>query len=323
MAAELQRRGRRRGQLMWAIPAVVVALFVVVLPHLDVLAGGVVPVAQALLPAGAVGLLFLALIPLIARRWVAAVILVLGAVLSSIPALTPLRAVSECAESTPLTVLSFNAKFARADPAQLVERIRSSGADVVVLVETDETLIDAVLNVEGLGSALPYRTREVSAGAVNGSVILSAFSLRDEEDIPGSVFDQVSAVAALPGGGEVRLAAVHPPSPVGQPMDWHDAISDIDSWIREASDTRLVIAGDLNSSYAHPVFRELTSSLRNAAEAAGPIPWPTWPQEKPVPAFTAIDHVLARGAVPTGWESFYIEGSDHRGVVGDWLLCAP
>ena len=323
MTAEQPHRDRRRRQLAWVIAALVISALAAVLPHLDLLAGGLVPAAQALVPAGAAAMALLALVSLIARAWAAALILIAGAILAMAPALTPIRAAAECATPTPLTVASFNAKFAAADPAQLAELVRSSEADAVVLVETDETLIRALLDEPGLGAVLRYRTRTVSPGAVNGSVILSVHPLGDEEDIPGSVFDQVSAVATLADGGRVRIAAVHPPPPVGQPVDWHDGLSDIDTWIRETPDARLVVAGDFNASFAHPVFRNLAASLRSAAEAAGPIPWPTWPQDKPVPPFTAIDHVLARGATPTAWESVPIDGSDHRAVVGSWALCAP
>lgn len=316
------RGRRRRRQLIWAIPAAIVAILAAVLPHIGFLGGEVLPVLQALVPVGAIALVLLAVIPLIARAWGAALILILGAVVAVVPTLTPLRG-APCEVRTPLTVLSFNAKFAHADPAQLSRLIRSERAQIVILVETDEALIDAVLHRNGLETMLPYRTREVTPGGVNGSVILSAYPLHDEEDVPGSVFDQVTAIATLPDGSAIRVAGIHPPSPVGQPHDWYRGLTAIDGWLHRTSDPRLVVAGDWNSSYAHPVFRRLASSLRDAEQAAGPIPWPTWPEEKPVPAFTAIDHILARGAVPTGWDSFHITGSDHRAVVANLKLCEP
>lgn len=263
----------------------------------------------------------LAGVSLFARAWAAALILVVGATLAAAPSLTPLRGGPECAGGTSLTVVSFNAKFARADPEKLGALIRSADADIVVLLETDEALIEALLDREDLATDLPHRTREVSPGAVSGSVILSAFPLRDEEDIPGSVFDQVSAVAVLPGGEEVRVAGVHPPPPVWQPQEWHDAITELTRWVRGTPDRLLIVAGDLNASFAHPVFRTLAAPFRSAAEASGPIPWPTWPQDKPVPPFTAIDHVLARNAAPTHEEIVRIDGSDHAAIVGGWSLC--
>jgi len=310
----------RRG-LIWTVVALAIAVPIAVLPHLDVVGGGLVPIAQALLPVGALAVVVVAVIALVVRAWLAATVLLVGTVLAVLPVLTPVAAVRECEASTPLTVLSFNAKFAGADPSQLAGLVRSSGADVIVLLETDEALIDAVLNEQGLASSLPHRTRQVSPYAVNGSVILSAFPLSKERDIPGSVFDQVTAVATLPDGSEVRLAAVHPPPPVGQPQRWYDGVAAIGQWIEDAADPRLVVAGDFNASFSHPVFRSLATDVRTAAEAAGVIPWPTWPEEKVVPAFTAIDHVLARGAVPTSWDSADIEGSDHRAVIATWMLC--
>lgn len=315
-----RRRLLSRRSLVWIVIAVVLAVPAVVLPHLDLPAAGVIPIAQSLLPAGALGLLVVAVVAAVSRAWIGATVLVAGAALSVLPVLNPLGA-SDCTGSTPLTVLSFNAKFAGADPRQLADLIREAGADVVILVETDEHLIGQILHGQGLAETLSYRTKQVSTNAYKGSVILSAYPLSAEADIPGSVFEQVSAVAALPDGSAVRVAAVHPPPPVGQPGDWYKAVTAIDEWIQAASDPRLVIAGDFNSSFSHPVFRRLAEGLATAARAAGPIPWPTWPQEKPVPAFTAIDHVLARGAVPTGWDSAYIEGSDHRAVIANWALC--
>ena len=313
-------RSRRR-RIRWIVAALLLAIPAVALPHLDVLAGGIVPIAQALLPVAAIMLVLLAGISLVARAWAAALILVAGAVLAALPALTPMKGGPECAGGTSLTVLSFNAKFARADPDQLGALIRSADADIVVLLETDETLIEVLLDGQGLEAEVPYRTREVSPGAVSGSVVLSAYPLRDEEDIPGSVFDQVSAVAVLPGGDGVRVAGVHPPPPVWQPDAWHEAITDLTTWVRNTPDSRLIVAGDLNASFAHPVFRTLAAPFRSSAEAAGPIPWPTWPHDKPVPPFTAIDHVLARNAAPIREEIVRIDGSDHAAVVGGWSLC--
>lgn len=314
-------RPRRRWVTVWTIAAAVGAVGAAILPHLDIRGVAAIPVVQALVPLGAVALLLLAVASLAVRAWIAALILFAGATLAGAPALTPLQAGPFCESDRPLTVLSFNAKLSAADPAELADLVRVTSPDVVILLETDERLIAALRGGGDLAGELPYRTREVGAGAATGSVILSAYPLSREEDVPGSEFDQVSAVAALPGGGEIRVAAVHPPPPVWQPNGWYAGIEAIDDWAGRAPDRRLVIAGDFNASFAHPVLRRMASGLRDAAEAAGPIPWATWPEGKPVPPFTAIDHVFARGATPVGWESFAVEGSDHRAVVARWELC--
>lgn len=311
----------RRRTITWTAVAVIVATCASVLPYLDVRGVAAIPIAQALVPVGAVVLLLLAVTSLTLRTWMAASVFLLGAVISGAPALTPLHAGDDCGRGVPVTVLSFNAKLAGADPAELAKLIRTTASDVVVLLETDEALIDAVLAEGGLGSTLRHRTREVSAGAASGSVILSSYPLSQEENISGGEFDQVSAIATIPRAGRVRLAAVHPPPPVWQPNGWHAEIDNIAKWLRQTTDDRLIVAGDFNASFAHPVLRRLASELRDAAEAAGPIPWPTWPEEKLVPAFTAIDHIFARGATPVGWESSPIEGSDHRAIIGKWSLC--
>ncbi len=332
-------RGRRR-RTAWLIVALVISAAAVVLPHLDIRGVAAIPVAQALVPLGAIALLVLAAASSIARAWGAALVLIAGAILSGLPALTPVSLAETCETDGSLTVLSFNAKLAAADPAELAGLIRTTESDIVVLLETDEALIESLLSGDpgasdeagdGLEDMLPHRTREVSAGGAVGSVILSAYPLSGEEDIPGSEFDQVSAIATLPAGtdgqgadaqgADVRVAAVHPPPPVWQPNGWYSGIEAIDRWVDETPDERLIVAGDLNASFAHPVLRRMASGLRSGSEAAGPFPWPTWPEEKIVPAFTAIDHVFARGAEPVGWSSFAVTGSDHRAVVAEWDLC--
>ncbi|GAA0490888.1 endonuclease/exonuclease/phosphatase family protein [Microbacterium aurantiacum] len=314
------RSGRR---VAWTMFAITVSAAAAVLPHLEIRGVAAIPVAQALVPVGAVGILVLAGVSLVLRSWTAAAAFALGAVISVIPTLTPVHtgAGADCETDSSATILSFNAKFADADPAALSDLIRDTEPIAVVLLETSEPLIDAVLIEHGLGDALPHRSREVSPGPASGSVILSAYPLSDEEDVPGSAFDQVSAVAAVPGAGDVRIAAVHPPPPVWQPNAWRDGLDDIADWVRDTPDDTLIVTGDFNASFAHPALRRLASGLRSGAEAAGPIPWPTWPEEKVVPAFTAIDHVFARGAVPLGWRTIAVEGSDHRAVIAEWGLC--
>jgi len=316
------RRRTRRQVIVWTSVAVVISVSASVLPYLEIRGVAAIPVAQALVPLGVLLLLLLAIASLIFRVWAATLVFVLGAMSSGAPALTPVHVGEACETDAQVTVLSFNAKLAGADPVALAGLIRTTEPDAVMLLEADETLIDAVLTEDELAEALPYRTREVTPGPANGSVILSAYALSQEENIPGSEFDQVSAVATLPGAGTVRLGAVHPPPPVWQPNGWLSGLDDITTWVHQTGNDRLIVAGDFNASFAHPVLRRLASGLRSAAEAAGPIPWPTWPEEKPIPAFTAIDHIFARGATPTAWNSFHVEGSDHRAVLATWNLCA-
>ncbi|MDZ8160743.1 endonuclease/exonuclease/phosphatase family protein [Microbacterium aquimaris] len=316
------RRRTRRQVIVGTTIALVISLAVAALPYLEIRGVAAIPIAQALVPLAAVGLLVLAVISMLVRLWLAALVLVIGAAISGIPTLTPVEAQQACQAGTPMTMLSFNAKLSGADPDGLAELIRTTEPDAVALVEVDETLIDAVRSEPDLAAALPHRTREVTQGQASGSVILSAFPLSSEEDVPGSEFDQVSAIATVPEAGEVRLAAVHPPPPVWQPNGWLSGLDEIAAWVDQTPDHTLIIAGDFNASFAHPALRRLSSGLRTGAEAAGPIPWPTWPEEKVVPAFTAIDHTFARGADPVGWESFAVEGSDHRAVVTEWRLCA-
>nr|WP_243751961.1 endonuclease/exonuclease/phosphatase family protein [Leucobacter weissii] len=265
---------------------------------------------------------------LVLRAWGAAAVLAAAAVAGVLPTLTPTGAFAQAdgvacgAEAAAFRVVSFNAQFGEADPGRLAAQIRDEDPDAVILVEATEPLIRALLVDEGLAEALPERSGEVSTGGASGSVILSAHPLRDEDRAPGSAFDQPTAVAAVPGFGDVRLVAVHPHPPIPGARLWRDGLGMLDRWLEAAPDETLIVAGDFNASYAHPAFRELAGGFVNASAAAGPIPWPTWPEsDRPIPAFTAIDHVLVRGGAPAEWRSFAVEGSDHRGVAAGLRLC--
>lgn len=170
--------------IIWTSVAVVISACAAALPHLEIRGLAAIPVAQALVPLGALALLVLALTSLIFRVWTAALVFIIGAMISGAPALTPVHVGEACETDTRVTVLSFNAKLAGADPAALAGLIRTTEPDAVMLLEADETLIDAVLTEDELAEVLPYRTREVTPGPANGSVILSAYPLSMEEDFP-------------------------------------------------------------------------------------------------------------------------------------------
>ena len=125
--------------------------------------------------------------------------------------------------------------------------------------------------------------------------------------------ERLNRVLCKPNGPTGRSSPLTPPAPT--PSHPSSSITTL------IATTPPSTAHPSAECYQRDCRVQLAAGLATAAQAAGPVPWPTWPQEKPVPAFTAIDHVLARGAVPTGWDSAYIEGSDHRAVIANWALC--
>ena len=94
-----------------------------------------------------------------------------------------------------------------------------------------------------------------------------------------------------------------------------DILQSLDAWQASRDGIPLVMAGDFNSTRAHPAFRELARSFDDAGATAGLLPVPTWPASFPGPAVLAIDHILVRGLAPTGWQRVLIPGTDHYGIV--------
>ena len=114
--------------IIWTAAAVIISACTAALPYLEIPGIAAIPVLQALVPIAAVVLLLLAITSLIFRMWAAAFVFFIGAVISGAPALTPLQAGRDCKVAAPLTLLSFNAKLAGANPAALAELVRSTNA---------------------------------------------------------------------------------------------------------------------------------------------------------------------------------------------------
>ncbi|PYI65819.1 hypothetical protein CVV68_16460 [Arthrobacter livingstonensis] len=130
--------------------AVVVALVLSVLPHLDLRGRGWIPVFQALVSVLCAAALLVALILVLAtlisssprsgRRLVQALVLLLGAALGFVPSMVPATGFPAACSGKPRTVFSVNLDLAQADIGAVAEAIKAHHADVVILVEVDPKL---------------------------------------------------------------------------------------------------------------------------------------------------------------------------------------
>src|SRR5699024_7315192 len=101
--------------------------------------------------------LALGLIALFQRRWAVAAVLFTCLLAGSAASINPqVPPASTDAGGATLTVMSFNALKAGADPDALAEAIRQADPDVLVLVETSEPL-HAALARRGAIAALKFR----------------------------------------------------------------------------------------------------------------------------------------------------------------------
>lgn len=116
--------------------------------------------------------------------------------------------------------------------------------------------------------------------------------------------------------GDVRLVALHTPTPLVSFDNWRRDLRTAARTGRDASGPTMVI-GDFNASYWHPDFRRmLDAGLVDAHAALGKGFSTSWPTDRFLPPFVRLDHALTTpDLVSTEVDDFEIPGSDHRGFV--------
>lgn len=147
-----------------------------------------------------------------------------------------------------------------------------------------------------------------------GMAVWSKFPIGDVEP-PGENSRTVETTLNGPDG-TMRLFSVHPPTPIFDFASWTHELSRIGRHAADAEEPVLVV-GDFNASYWHPIFRDLLDRGLVDAHMAHGAGWSTsWPTDETIPPFVRLDHALTgNGLVSTGVEDFRVPGSDHAGLV--------
>ncbi|WP_347037622.1 endonuclease/exonuclease/phosphatase family protein [Glutamicibacter halophytocola] len=307
-------RPRPRSPWLWAI-LMLPCLGIGILPYITWTAAGWVPRLQAFQPWMLLGIAVAVLLASFKRRWlVSAVVLVLLAI-GAVPNLAMATGESLPSDATPeLTVFSFNALKAGADAGQLSQSIKIADPDVLVLVETSEPLQQR-LAAQGALDTLPYRSAPVPAGGEADTVIYSRYPARERS---GSLGPDATNWYGLPildiasPRGPITVVGVHIYPPLQDARRWQGGLLALRQWVAEQEDEPMILAGDFNSTRAHPQFRELASSMGPERSL---FPISTWPTGGRVPPMIGIDHVLSRGFVPLKQETAKIDGSDHLALI--------
>ncbi|MFF4172012.1 endonuclease/exonuclease/phosphatase family protein [Streptomyces sp. NPDC001744] len=211
-------------------------------------------------------------------------------------------------------VLAANVEFGQATEA-LIAAVGRERPRLVYVSECDRACGRALTTA--FAAELPHHV-SVGADGSAGSVLLSAFPLRDRWTIPATM-GMPGATAEI-GGRPVRLQLAHPMPPLpGQVDVWKRELGRIADFAAGSREP-VLIAGDFNASQDHAAFRAILDAggLHDAARQAGRSRAPTWPLEGPLPPYVQIDHVLAGpGFVPVGFRLLDLAGSDHRAVLAD------
>ena len=276
--------------------------------------------AMAFTPYVAIAALLVAGVALALENWAAAALAGLATLcfaVAIVPRTLPDGTVSAAGRPT-LRVLAANVHAGGASPAGIVALVDRLHPDVLTIEELTPRL-RRKLTAAGLGSRLPHRV--IAAGPrATGTGIYSRLPLRR---LPPAVFRtrMARAEATLPGGGHVRIVAVHPypPNVSGRTPEWERALASMPT---PGHGAPWILAGDFNGTFDQSPFRELVGrGYRDAGEATGKGLEPTFPQqEHDVPPIT-IDHVLADerlGVVE--YEVEPLPGSDHHAIFAELAL---
>jgi endonuclease/exonuclease/phosphatase (EEP) superfamily protein YafD len=274
--------------------------------------------AVALTPYVVPGGVLLALVALVLRRRVLAVVALVPALVVA-PLLLPRLVANDqpAARGTHVRVLTANVNKGGVDVAAVLDLVRADNVDVLNVLELTTDLLPR-LDSAGLAEALPYRVVDPTAGG-DGSGIFSRFPLRQVVVTPGDDLTQSAAVVDLPGPNDIEDVAVHVQSAShGNADAWRAELGRLPGTRPERV---RVLAGDFNATLDHAAFRRLIGDggYVDGAEQAGNGLAATWSSLLGPPI--TIDHVLADRRCAIGAFAVHdLPGSDHNAVFADLAL---
>lgn len=229
---------------------------------------------------------------------------------------TPSDATHLASQDLPLRILSFNIYFRNQQFQQVVDYLRESQADMIVIIECSPQWEEKLR--QELQDQYPYDSREVMPDW-HGNHVFSKLPLQAAVDQqafatkPGA--HQLMAVRSRWKGQPFVLAAVHPSSPDDpKSLSFRNHEMGRIANFAQTHPEPMIFAGDFNCTSGSPYFRDLIneSGLIDTRRGFG---WQgSWPSTAMV-AQIPIDHVL----VSRHWQTRYREigpdlGSDHLPV---------
>jgi endonuclease/exonuclease/phosphatase (EEP) superfamily protein YafD len=217
-----------------------------------------------------------------------------------------------------LRLLLANVRTSNPQRRPLIELVRASEPDAVLLLEVSQGWLDDLAPLE---SAYPHRLT-VPRGDNFGIAILSARPLVDVRVLDLGASGVPSLEAGFQGSS-LRLLLTHPVPPMGagSAARRDGQLERAAEWAArgaEATGGRVVLAGDLNATPWSPIFRRVLDlgRLRDSREGFGL--HRTWPSGVHALLRIPIDHVLVGEEVTvTRREVGPHIGSDHRPVIVD------
>ena len=291
---------------------------------------GYTPMVIAFTPYVAVWAWVPVLASLLARKWLIAAVAAVAAVMLAGSVLP--RAVPDTdrgpSTGVPLTVMTINMFFGRADPATVVRLVREYDVAVLAVQEFTPEAVTA-LSAAGLDDLLPHHALADEVGTT-GSGLYSRFPLtgagsrrgNGDELQPGNM--QAYATIQPPGAGPVEIESAHPLAPYAR--------HSLASWradlqappVADRGGPPRILLGDFTSTLDHRPLRDLIKrGYRDAAAATGKGLLGTWGPYggRHLPPVT-LDHVLTDERIGVrDLEVHGVTGTDHRSVIA--MLTVP
>ncbi len=274
---------------------------------------------QALTPWVLVWALPIALIATVTRRHplaLTALVPLATLLVLSYPIVFHADAPKVAANSPHLTIAYANLLYSNPVPAQAAEALLQEDVDVMVLVELDTPLHNAMVRATPAGD-YPYRVERANRGSESIGV-WSRFPIESGGAVMVSERPSIDVVLNV-DGRSVRLFAVHPYPPTHDAVGWSRQLKAISE--RAAGSTLpIIVMGDFNGSRWHPSYRALLekTGLRDSHETLGHGWSMSWPMDEGLlpPPFVRIDHALfGDGITPLAIADLEAPGSDHKGFV--------
>ena len=275
---------------------------------------------QALVPLVYLPVYAIGVIAFVRRRWAlgaACVLLALVHIAAVYPALGHRDPPAWAASAPRLTALEANVYDQNAQPQQAAAKIMGSGADVLVLVEMDSSLLNA-LRLAGIDQAYPYST--LGSTRYRANVIWSKQPLQDVH--AAARLNDVPWATVELGGRSLLLLAVHVDNAIRGRDEWSRQLHDLGAHAA-STDGPVALVGDFNATRWNPPFGDLLGQgLHDAHEAVGQGLSRSWPNlgRLAVPVMR-LDHALVNDRVAVlSVHDVDIPGSDHVGFVTELAI---
>lgn len=217
----------------------------------------------------------------------------------------------DASAQNPLRVMTFNVMSSNANHVAAIEHVLKSDADIVCLLEVDETWR---INLEPLRVKYPQRVEEMNDGNF-GIACYTRLPLKSSEVRRFTIWKLPTILLNLDHHGvPLTFIGTHPIPPMGglSAHEWLEQLSLIGD-IASAIEGEVIVAGDFNATPWCEGMRLLREKSGLGFRSADPVWPPTWGLR--LPMMIPIDHVLVKRGLSVQKRVIGPEmGSDHRSV---------